>query len=94
MNLNEYPSEFEGVAERAAAIYGQAWNAVPAHTRSLWLDGVKDAIVSVSRGGEGQTHFERCACQAVREWQKVKWEKISEVEKPAKVEKTPKKPAK
>lgn len=89
MNLAEFPAEIEGVAKRAAELYGQlGWDSAP---QSIWLDGVKDAIVTVNGQGLGQTNFEQCACTAIREWQEAKRaeldaaaEETAEDDKPAK----------
>lgn len=92
MNLGEFPAEIEGVAKRAAELYGQDWDGAP---QSIWLDGVKDAIVTVAGQGLGQTGFEQCACTAIREWQEAKRaELVAVAEESAEDEKPTKKPTK
>lgn len=69
ISLKDHQGDFEGVAKRAAEIYGQTeWESLNPATRAKWLDGVQSAIVTVERSGEGQTHFEQCLVDAVKEW--------------------------
>lgn len=69
ISLKDHQGDFEGVAKRAAEIYGQTeWESLNPATRAKWLDGVPSAVVTVERSGEGQTHFEQCLVDAVKEW--------------------------
>lgn len=69
ISLKDNQGDYQGVAKRAAELYGQTeWDSLAPHVRAKWLDGVDSAIVTVERSGEGQTQFEQCLVDAVKEW--------------------------
>lgn len=69
ISLKDHQGDYEGVAKRAAELYGQPeWDGLGPHVRAKWLDGVESAIVTAERSGEGQTQFEQCLVNAVKEW--------------------------
>ncbi len=68
-SLKDHQGDYEAVARRAAELYGQTeWESLGPDVRARWLDGVPSAIVTVERSGEGQTNFEQCLVNAVKEW--------------------------
>lgn len=60
---NPTQHDLTAIAQRAAAIYGQTWEALPPHVRERWLQAVQAMLI-----GGGQTAMEEAARRAVDEW--------------------------
>jgi hypothetical protein len=56
--------ELEQIGQRAAALCGQSWDAIPAHSREAWCRIVQDVTPDAVTG----TPSEIAAAQALREF--------------------------
>ncbi len=60
MNHKEHINE---IAQEAARLYGQDWNAIPTGSRERWIEAVRHT----NRGG-GENDMDRIAGRAINEW--------------------------
>lgn len=74
--------ELLAVAQRAAATYGQTWEALPQHSRQIWLQTVQGA----SPDDVGVSDAEKAACAALREWRHAQTSPNTATEEVAQVE--------
>lgn len=56
--------ELERIAKRAAELYGQVWNDLPAHSMDAWREAVRHANPS----GRSDIPMVQCAINALREY--------------------------
>lgn len=69
MNLLELSGEIEGVATRAAQIYGQDWGNLNLDAQAKWRSGVEAMARPAS---VAQTALDKAATQAIAEWTDAK----------------------